>query len=216
MSDAPIVLNSTLMLIKEGVATFILYSVVAIFAQNMIFSRGVGVSRMLKLVEDPTVNTFVFGGLICVIQVVAGIISFFVNRLVAVKLGDFRIFITPAIMVGCIILVYIVMFFGIAFCYKKNNAKDVLAALPFATFNCCVLGTLLLTNTKNYTLLQTIAFSIGTAVGYILATILVSEGQRTLTGRNIPQAFKGFPATLVYIGVLALAIYGFTGHMPSY
>ena len=28
----------------------------------------------------------------------------------------------------------------------------------------------------------------------------------------IPKAFRGLPITLVYIGVLALAIYGFTGH----
>ena len=27
-----------------------------------------------------------------------------------------------------------------------------------------------------------------------------------------PAPFKGLPITLIYIGVLALAIYGFTGH----
>ena len=30
--------------------------------------------------------------------------------------------------------------------------------------------------------------------------------------RALVEAFRGLPITLVYIGVLALAIYGFTGH----
>ena len=30
--------------------------------------------------------------------------------------------------------------------------------------------------------------------------------------KSIAQAFRGLPITLIYIGVLALAIYGFTGH----
>ena len=34
----------------------------------------------------------------------------------------------------------------------------------------------------------------------------------SLCSRAIPKAFRGLPITLVYIGVLALAIYGFTGH----
>ena len=32
------------------------------------------------------------------------------------------------------------------------------------------------------------------------------------TTHRHPKAFRGLPITLVYIGVLALAIYGFTGH----
>ena len=46
----------------------------------------------------------------------------------------------------------------------------------------------------------------------LLAVMLVTEADRRLRSEAIPEAFRGLPITLVYIGVLALAIYGFTGH----
>ena len=45
-----------------------------------------------------------------------------------------------------------------------------------------------------------------------LAVLLVTEARHRLRSKAIPKAFRGLPITLVYIGVLALAIYGFTGH----
>ena len=51
-------------------------------------------------------------------------------------------------------------------------------------------------------------------IGYmiVLAVLLVTEARHRLRSKAIPKAFRGLPITLVYIGVLALAIYGFTGH----
>lgn len=46
----------------------------------------------------------------------------------------------------------------------------------------------------------------------LLAVMLVTEADRRLRSEAIPEAFRGLPITLIYIGVLALAIYGFTGH----
>ena len=42
--------------------------------------------------------------------------------------------------------------------------------------------------------------------------LLVTEARHRLRSKAIPETFRGLPITLVYIGVLALAIYGFTGH----
>ena len=47
---------------------------------------------------------------------------------------------------------------------------------------------------------------------FVLAVLLVTEARHRLRSKAIPEAFRGLPITLVYIGVLALAIYGFTGH----
>ena len=46
----------------------------------------------------------------------------------------------------------------------------------------------------------------------VLAVLLVTEARHRLRSKAIPKAFRGLPITLVYIGVLALAIYGITGH----
>ena len=51
---------------------------------------------------------------------------------------------------------------------------------------------------------------------YVLAVQVVTEGQRKLQSDAVPATFRGLPITLLYIGILALAIYGFTGHMLAF
>ena len=70
----------------------------------------------------------------------------------------------------------------------------------------------LVERTQSFTLGQSLGFGLGSGLGYVLAVLLVTEARHRLRSRAIPKAFRGLPITLVYIGVLALAIYGFTGH----
>ena len=85
-------------------------------------------------------------------------------------------------------------------------------ALPLAAVNSGVLGTVLVERTQSFTLEQSMGFGLGSGLGYLLAVMLVTEADRRLRSEAIPEAFRGLPITLIYIGVLALAIYGFTGH----
>ena len=78
--------------------------------------------------------------------------------------------------------------------------------------NSGVLGTVLVERTQSFTLAQSIGFGLGSGLGYLLAVMLVTEAGNRLRSKAIPEAFRGLPITLIYIGVLALAIYGFTGH----
>ena len=84
--------------------------------------------------------------------------------------------------------------------------------LPIAAFNCSVLGTLMLVGNQGYDLAQTVAFSVGSAVGYMAALLLMIEGNRKLKKADLPEGFRGLPSTLVYLGILSLLIYAFTGH----
>ena len=49
-------------------------------------------------------------------------------------------------------------------------------------------------------------------MGYFASVLLVMEGQRKIDRRSVPASFRGMPVMLIYIGILALAVYGFTGH----
>ena len=91
-------------------------------------------------------------------------------------------------------------------------AGKLLRIVPAAALNSCVLGTVLVERTQTFTLGQSLGFGVGSGLGYVLAVLLVTEARHRLRSKAIPTAFCGLPITLVYIGVLALAIYGFTGH----
>ena len=83
--------------------------------------------------------------------------------------------------------------------------------LPIATCTCSVLGTLLLCAGQNYSLLQSTAFGLGSGLGYLFAVLVVDEGRRRLGSKDVPAAFRGLPSSLIYIGVLSLALYALVG-----
>ncbi|MDD3428390.1 MAG: Rnf-Nqr domain containing protein [Oscillospiraceae bacterium] len=199
-------------MVLKALGTFFLYAVVAMFAQNAVFSRALGVSRLVKMVDDPTIDTFIFGAMLTAVQLISTPLAWYANLLMA-PLGSWRPLVRPLIFVLCSGIGFFVVLFFIATVLKQVDAKNAIAALPMATFNCSVLGTMLIAATQNFTLLQTMGFALGSSAGYVLAVMVATEAQRKLQSRAVPACFKGLPITLIYIGVLALAIYGFTGHM---
>ena len=100
----------------------------------------------------------------------------------------------------------------LAGCNDTPHKAETDEPLPVAAVNSGVLGTVLVERTQSFTLEQSLGFGLGSGLGYLLAVMLVTEAQNRLRSRAIPEAFRGLPVTLIYIGVLALAIYGFTGH----
>ena len=153
------------------------YAVLAVFAQNAIFTRALGVSRLVQLVGDDRTSSWLFGLQLCITQVLVAPLAWYAGS-----------WIVPL----------------------ENRAQ--LRIVPVAALNSCVLGTVLVERTQSFTLMQSLGFGLGSGVGYLLAVLLVTEAQHRLRSKAIPSAFRGLPITLVYIGVLALAIYGFTGH----
>ena len=64
---------------------------------------------------------------------------------------------------------------------------------------------------KEYTLLQSFAFSVSTALGFALALVLFAGIRERLELDDMPKAFKGVPIALVTAALLAMAFMGFTG-----
>lgn len=196
--------------------SFFLYAVMALAAQNAVFTRAFGVSRLLRLVDSGELALTKFSLMLAAMQLLVSPLAFFANRLIAGM--TLRSALRPLLFVLCTAVAYIVIMLVMGLVGYKTQSKQVkeyLAVLPGAAFNCCVIGTLLLTATGGYTLAQTMGFGLGSAAGYALALLVVSEGQRKIQNRNVPSTFRGLPVTLIYIGVIALAIYGFTGHTLS-
>ena len=196
--------------VLHNVASFFFCAVLAVFAQNAIFSRALGVSRLLKIVDD-TSNTLIFGALTCAVQLLAAPLGYFATRLTAQM--PLRSAVRPLILVLCAGAAYVAVMALVQRSQKLTNKSEVLDLLPSATFNCAVLGAMMVNATQSYTLAQSLGFALGTGLGYMLAVLVVNEAQRKLRGREVPASFRGLPINLIYIGILAMAIYGFTGHM---
>ena len=191
------------------VGVFFSYAVLAIFAQNAIFTRGLGVSRLVQLVGDKRTSSWWFALMLCNTQVLVAPLAFYAGRLLA-PLPN-RAQLRPVVYLACIAVVCLFELVVLKLA-KGPRSGQLIRILPIAAVNSGVLGTVLVERTQSFTLEQSIGFGLGSGLGYLLAVMLVTEAQNRLRSRAIPEAFRGLPITLIYIGVLALAIYGFTGH----
>jgi electron transport complex protein RnfA len=83
--------------------------------------------------------------------------------------------------------------------------------LPLITTNCAVLGVAILMISKEFNLLQSVTYSVATALGFALALVLFAGIRERLDFEDVPKAFKGIPIALITAGILAMAFMGFSG-----
>ena len=191
------------------VGVFFSYAVLAIFAQNAVFTRSLGVSRLVQLVGDERTSSWWFALMLCITQMLVAPLVYFAGSFIA-PLPN-RAQLRPVMYLTCIAAVCLFELLVLKLA-KGPRSGQLIRILPIAAVNSGVLGTVLVERTQSFTLEQSLGFGLGSGLGYLLAVMLVTEAQNRLRSRAIPEAFRGLPVTLIYIGVLALAIYGFTGH----
>ena len=191
------------------VGVFFSYAVLAIFAQNAVFTRSLGVSRLVQLVGDERTSSWWFALMLCITQVLVAPLVYFAGSFIA-PLPN-RAQLRPVMYLTCIAAVCLFELLVLKLA-KGPRSGQLIRILPIAAVNSGVLGTVLVERTQSFTLDQSLGVGLGSGLGYLLAVMLVTEAQNRLRSRAIPEAFRGLPVTLIYIGVLALAIYGFTGH----
>lgn len=83
--------------------------------------------------------------------------------------------------------------------------------LPLITTNCAVLGVAISNIDKKYSFIESIFCSLGTAIGFLIAIVILAGIRERSENNNIPNAFKGTPMVLVASGLMAIAFSGFTG-----
>lgn len=198
-------------MVLQNLGQFMLYAMIAVFVENAVFTRGFGVSRLTKLVGDSAVDSFIFCALLCFVLVVSAPFGFLWNSFLARPEFWYRDYVRPLGLVVIVVAAFLVMVLVVSVLPFRNK-KEILAVLPLACFNCAVLGPMLITQAQNYDFTQTIGFALGSGLGYGLAVLMVTEGRAKLNNRRIAKSLRGLPIDLLYIGILAMAIYGLTGH----
>ena len=83
--------------------------------------------------------------------------------------------------------------------------------LPLITTNCAVLGVALLNVQKGYDFLQSVVNGTCGGLGFTLAIVLFASIRERVDKTDCPEAFKGFPISLISAGLMALAFMGFSG-----
>ncbi len=184
----------------------LLFFLLVATTQNLVLTTGFGSSSMIKLVRRPK-QLFRFGVLLLFFSVVTTALFFPIDRLLLPDTWFARM-IRPFILLVLTGLLYL----GCT-AYLSRSAEQyrpLRYILPLAAFNNVVIGVSLLINYQvSVSFFPAIGIAAGGAVGFVLLSALTAEAVERLDNPDIPRAFRGLPATLVYLGLLALALMGF-------
>ena len=188
-------------------------AILAIGAQNAIFTRSLGISPGIKMLRDPRKNTVYFCSALTVFQIMTSVIVCFAAPLVdKLGFGAYRRFALPTIIVLACTISYMAVILLLSAVLSEGKFREVVQSVTGASINSAIVGTVILSQNYGLRLMESIIFGLGSSMGYFIAMMLISEADKKICHERVPQAFKGLPITLIYISVLALSVYGLTGH----
>ncbi len=177
-----------------------------VLVNNVITSQFLGICPFLGVSKK--VDTAVgMGVAVTFVLTLASVITYFIQMLL-VKTG------TEYLQTIAFILVIasIVQFVEMVIKKMSPSLYQALGVfLPLITTNCAVLGIAIVNIDKGYNLIETIINGCGAGIGFTLAIVIFAGIRERLELSDIPEAFKGFPITLISAGLMSIAFLGFTG-----
>lgn len=179
----------------------------AIFTNNMILSNFLGMCSFIAVSREiPT--SLGLGQAVTFVLTFTSIINYLLYHYVLVPLSlEYLRFIVFIISIAA----FVQLIEMIVEKYFPNLYYALGIFLPLITVNCAILGVSLFMIIRDYTLLQTIGFSLGSGIGWTLAIVALAGIRQKLKNANVPKGLEGPGITLIVIGLMALAFVGFSG-----
>lgn len=194
-------------MMEYTLVNFLLFMVNCVLSNNFIFSRYLGCCPFLG-VSSKVETAAGMGVAVTFVMALASLITYVVYYYILVPLSLQYLNTISFILVIAALVQFVEMFL------KKSvpalyNALGIY--LPLITTNCAVLGVTLLNISDQYNMLWSVLNGVFGALGFLLAIVLMAGARERLESSNIPEAFKGFPISLVIAGLMSVAFLGFTG-----
>lgn len=186
---------------------YMLFIVSAILVNNILLAKFLGNCPFLGVSKRMDTATGMSMAVIFV-MVMAGMITWLVQYYILVPLNiEYLQTIAFILVIAALVqLVEIVMAKSLPALYRALGIF-----LPLITTNCAVLGVAIININEEYDFVDTLVFSLASALGYSLALILFAGIRERFMLVKMPKAFQGTSIGLVVAGFLALAFSGFAG-----
>ncbi len=99
--------------------------------------------------------------------------------------------------------------------FLKKNVPSLYQSLgvylALITTNCAVLGVALTNVTKEYGILESVVNGFATAVGYLIAIVILAGIREKIEFNDIPKPFQGMASVLLTSCLMSIAFMGFSG-----
>ena len=211
-------------MLNSFVSTFselIVIGLAGAFLSNAVLCRAMGLDRVKTIEEDSDEVDF---ATVQVPDVLPRILEIpgrdeeeELRKVILLEKSEYyaRAFLWPLLIAIITAGVFFLVFVITVKVAPYDKVTSAARQLPFAAFNTFVAGTVLISASAEYSFFETLLYTIGANIGFIIANWMLREGNRKLQNREIPAAFRGFPSRLLYLAGLAIAFYALTGRSLS-
>ncbi len=182
----------------------IIIAITAALLSNVVLSQFLGICSFLG-VSTKTDVALGMGGAVVFVITVASAVAYFLYLLLD-ALGITYLDTIVFILVIAALVQIVESFFKK---YVPALYKALGVYLPLITTNCAVLG-VALTNVQNkYNFWQSVVCGFGTALGYLIAIVILAGIRERNAANDVPTPFKGSPIVMITAALMAMAFFGF-------
>lgn len=185
----------------------LLIAVGSAFVNNVVLSQFLGICPFVGVSKNVKTAAGMGGAVIFVITIAS-----FITSLI------YKFILTPThfeylqTIVFILVIAALVQFVEM---FLKKAVPPLYSALgvylPLITTNCAVLGVALTNVQKSYSVFESVVNGIATAVGFLVAIVLMAGIRERIEHNDITESFQGTPIVLLTAGLMAIAFFGFSG-----
>ena len=189
------------------IGKLILIAVGSAFINNVVLSQFLGICPFLG-VSRKIKTAAGMGSAVVFVITLASAVAGVIYRYLLVPFD-----ITYLQTIVCILVIAALVQFVEMFLKKKMKGlyQALGVYLPLITTNCAVLGVALTNVQKEYTILEGVINGFATAVGFLIAIVILAGLREKMEYNDIPKAFQGMPIVLLTACLMAIAFFGFSG-----
>ena len=176
---------------------------------NVVLSQVLGICSFIGVSTDIKTSAGMGGAVVFVITM-ASIVASLIYDFVLIPFGlDYLKTIVFILIIAA--LVKIVEMFMHKCMPALYNALGIY--LPLITTNCAVLGVAITNAQNSYNFAESVVNGFATAVGYLIAIVLLAGIREQIVDNDIPHSFQGVPIVIVTAAIMSIAFFGFSGLM---
>lgn len=184
----------------EYVGEFISYTLMSVFAQNILLGRAMGTNTIINAIK--------LKKSLLQLSIVIGIYS--TLGIMIMWVLSYFIFSERGYLICALIysLICVGIYFGSDRALLKISPEthDVWCdMLPHALINSIILGVPLAMASESIThWYAALGYGVGTGISFGIGALIVKNGYEILDNPNMPSAFRGMPAMMLYLGILSI------------
>ena len=183
---------------------FIITQLITQLCANIIFSQALGTSTIIIAARNK--KNLAFAACTIMLFTTAGSsLAYFADKVISSENQNWLML----CYVSIIALLYVCAL-TLLWLINKNIFNKAKLYIHISAFNCAVVGSMLMAHNKAvgmhifYTYFKS---GLEAGIGFLLASLILTAAYKNLNSSKVPASFRGFPAMLVYIGIISMALY---------